>query len=74
MIELNIEDSCLPAESIVDFDGLEGIVPVGKQDRTEALAPVVGSQGDVGAEDGAGLPEKILEVLPSDAEGEVVDE
>lgn len=56
----------------VDFDSLEGIVSVGKQDGTKAFAPVIGGERDIGPEDGSGLPEEVLEVLPSHPEGQVV--
>lgn len=52
-------------------DGALSVLATTHQDGAVAATPVVRSERDVGAKDGACPSEEIFDVLPADSEGEL---
>lgn len=66
-VETDLEGARLPSVAVEHINCTACILGGGEQDGAIAARAVVRPEGDVCAEDSAGLAEKIFEVLPADA-------
>ena len=67
----HLERARLPSVPVEHVHGAPRILRGREQDGAVTPRAVVGSQGDVGAQNGPGPAEEVFEVLPSDAVGEL---
>ena len=67
----DFEDASLPRVAVEHVDGPAGVLCGREEDGAIAARAVVGPEGDICAEDCARLAEEVLDILPTDAVGQL---
>ncbi len=62
-----LERPGLPCEAVEAVDGARCVLTATHQNVSISATAIVGSEADVGAQDGAGLAKQVLEILPAHA-------
>jgi hypothetical protein len=68
-----LERPGLPCEAVEAVDGARCVLTAAHQNVAISATAIVGSEADVGAQDGAGLAKQVLEILPAHAVREVAN-
>jgi hypothetical protein len=70
-IRSDLEDPGLPRVAVEHVDSAPGVLAGREQDGAVAARAVVRTKGDVRAQDGARFAKEVLEILPSNAVGQL---